>query len=92
MHPRWHLILGAVFAFVLWASVPSIHPLYPLLFFLATVFIDFDHYVCAVLHTGQWGLRDAFAYHRRMDEEDRKRKMKGLRERGDFHLFHTIAL
>lgn len=90
MLPRWHVLLGGIFALLLWIVVPTVNPLYVTLFFLASFLIDFDHYVCAVMHTRKWGLSEAFEYHRKMDALDLERRKRGIKELGDFHLFHTI--
>lgn len=90
MLPRWHVLLGGIFALLILIAAPYTNIAYILLFFLASFLIDFDHYLCAVINTGRLNLKEAFEYHRKMDALDKERRRKGLRERGDFHIFHTI--
>lgn len=90
MLPRWHLLFGGILAVIIWIAAPQINLIYVVLFFLASFLIDFDHYMCAVFHTKNFNLPNAYEYHKKIDAEDRERKKKGIREKGDFHLFHTV--
>lgn len=90
MLPRWHILVGALFALLIWFFSPEINPFYLVIVFFASVFIDFDHYACAVLKTKKIGLKCAFDYHSKACVLERKEIEKGLRKKGDFHLFHTI--
>lgn len=93
MLPRWHIVLGAAFTFLIWYFAPQTEFLNLLLVFLASVFIDTDHYICAVMKSGKplkWKLKNAFEYHEKIREKAIKEKLAGVRNRGDFHLFHTI--
>ena len=58
--------------------------------FLSSFLIDFDHYACSVLKTRRLSLFHAFHYHEEADKKAAIDKAKGIKERGDFHLFHTI--
>ncbi len=90
MLPRWHILWGAIFTFLLWFFVPNINYNYLGLVFLASFLIDFDHYAASVLKTGGLGLRESFKYHNNIMIKEREEKRRGIRKRGDFHLFHTI--
>ena len=90
MLPRWHILWGAVFTAVLWIAAPGTSWMYLGLVFLASVFIDLDHYIVAAMSTGTFHLRDAFDYHTEKGLEYAQNHAKGIREKGDFHLFHTI--
>ncbi|MDO8509374.1 MAG: hypothetical protein Q7S27_06865 [Nanoarchaeota archaeon] len=90
MLPKWHVLFGAILALIIWIAAPNTSILYILLFFFSSFLIDFDHYICAVLNTKKYSLGEAFEYHKEMDALDLKRRKKGIKEKGDFHLFHTI--
>src|SRR3989344_8531698 len=90
MLPRWHILLGAIFTLVIWLFVPEISFLYLALLFLSSFLIDFDHYAASGIKTGKWGLKDSFQYHEKLGKEELKELKKGIRRKGDFHLFHTL--
>ena len=90
MIPRWHILFGALFAALIWVAAPKTNLIFILLVFLSAFLIDFDHYMCSVLKTKKLGLFHSFEYHKQMDREEKERKKKGIRQKGDFHLFHTI--
>ena len=90
MIPRWHIVLGLIFTAIVYFSVPGIEWYFLLLIFLSSFLIDFDHYVASVIKTGNIGLFKSFEYHRKMQKVEKKENEKGIRQRGDFHLFHTI--
>lgn len=90
MLPRWHIIYGALFTLVLGVAAPDLPLKYLAILFLASVFIDLDHYYNAVRNTGRWSLLHAFEYHKKHGEDMLKKEAKGLRPKSDFHLFHTL--
>jgi len=90
MLPRWHIIFGAIFSALIWIVSPKINPIFILLIFFSSFLIDFDHYLSSVLKSNRLSLFHAFEYHRKLQKEERRKKRLGLREKGDFHLFHTI--
>ncbi len=90
MLPRWHILFGAILAGIIWIISPHTHWIYITLFFLSSFLIDFDHYVCAVTNTKNFNLKNAYKYHEEMDKLDEERRKKGIKEKGDFHLFHTV--
>ena len=90
MLPRWHIVSGAILALVLYLAVPGIRPLYLCLVFLSTFLIDFDHYMCAVKNTGNLSLFNALEYHEQQHKEHKEHEKKGIKIKGDFHIFHTI--
>ncbi len=90
MLPRWHIIIGAVFAGVIWLSAPNLHWIYPLLIFLSSFLIDIDHYLNAAWKTKKASLFEAFRYHDHMKTVEQKENARGIKQRGDFHLFHTV--
>ena len=90
MLPRWHIIFGAIFTLVIFIASPKINLIHLALLFLSTFLIDFDHYLCSVLKTKKLGLFHSFAYHDEMKKQAIKDREKGIRERGDFHIFHTV--
>lgn len=90
MLPRWHVFWGAILTLALWLFFPKISGFYLILIFLSSVFIDIDHYFCAILKTGKWPLSHAFDYHMKLARKQKSDRDKGIREKGDFHIFHTI--
>ena len=92
MLPRWHLLLGILFTALVWAAAPEINLIYLAAIFFAAFFIDFDHYINAVIKTKKLGLFKAFGYHRELKEKQIREKAKGIRKKGDFHVFHTVEL
>lgn len=90
MLPRTHILFGGIFAIILWLVAPSIPLMYLGLVWFASVFIDFDHYAASVIKAGTWRLRDSFEYHRKLGKIEIEEKKKGIKRRGDFHLFHTV--
>ena len=92
MLPRWHIIAGAIFSLIFWILFPKINPLYILLVFLSSIFIDIDHYLNAVYKTGKSGIFHSFEYYKitgRIADEEHKR---GIRKRSDFQFLHTIEI
>jgi len=90
MLPRWHIVLGAIFTFLLWLALPSTPIIFLVLVFLSSVLIDFDHYAAAVHKTKKLSLQKALIYHEEEEIKARKEIEKGIRKKSDFHLFHTI--
>lgn len=90
MLPRWHIVFGALFTLVLWLFFPSINWIYLIAFFLASFLIDFDHYAASVLKTRKLSLKHSFDYHARDGKRIEQEHARGIRTKGDFHLFHTL--
>lgn len=90
MFPRWHVILGTIFIFLFWLIAPATSWLNLLLIFFGAVFIDFDHYAVAVMRIKKFGLKDAFDYHKKQATKEERERARGIRKKGDFHLFHTV--
>ena len=90
MLPRWHIFLGMVFTFLIWILMPETNIYYLSLVFLSSFMIDFDHYMCSVMKTGTFSLKRAFVYHKKEAIKQERERNKGIRRRGDFHLFHTL--
>ena len=90
MLPRWHIVSGLIFSLLLKLIFPNIGWFYISLVFLASFLIDFDHYAASVLKTGKLSLLKSFEYHRKQEIIEQRERKKGIRRKGDFHLFHTI--
>ncbi|MFH1425584.1 MAG: hypothetical protein ABIG28_02525 [archaeon] len=90
MYPRWHFILGIVFAALIWIVAPGTNPLYLFLVFFGAFFIDFDHYLSSVIKTKKYGLKNSLEYHKKYMHNEAKEIKKGTRKKGDFHVFHTV--
>lgn len=90
MLPRWHILFGAIFAFIIWLYAPETPYLYLGLIFFASFIIDLDHYICGAIRTKTFNFGKIFHYHNEMGIKQHKEREKGIRRRGDFHLFHTV--
>ena len=92
MLPKWHVLLGFLFSILFWILFPKINPLYILLVFLSSIFIDIDHYLNAVYKTGKTGIFHSFEYykiHEKIADEEHK---KGIRKKSDFQFLHTAEI
>lgn len=90
MLPRYHIIFGLLFSIILKIIFNNISLLFIVLIFLASFLIDFDHYLCAVIKNKSLSLKKAFDYHKLQGEIARRELKKGIKRKGDFHLFHTL--
>ncbi len=90
MLPRWHILLGLIFTALIWFISPEISLIYLVVLFLSSFLIDTDHYINACNKTGKLSLGRAFNYYKEQDKRIERMKAKGIRKKGDFHLFHTI--
>ena len=90
MLPRYHFLTGLILVVLVWFSVPDMPYLYLGLILFGAFLIDFDHYVASVMKTKKPRLKDSFEYHRKLEIIEKKEITKGIRRKGDFHLFHTV--
>lgn len=90
MLPRWHIILGALFAISLYYIFPSIKVTGILLIFLSSFLIDFDHYAAAAIKLKEFRIGRILEYHRIKGIQSKEERKRGIRVKGDFHIFHTI--
>ena len=90
MLPKWHVLSGIIFTALTWFFIPSMPIIYLTLIFLASFLIDFDHYANAIIKNKSPSLTKAFEYHKIKRKEELEDISKGIRRKGDFHLFHTI--
>lgn len=90
MYPRWHILSGAILALLVWIAAPNLNFVYIILLFLSSFLMDVDHYFCSVIKTKKLGIFNAFHYHEKLVEEEKRKHEQGLKEKSDFHLFHTI--
>lgn len=90
MLPKWHVLLGIIFTAIIWIFSPQISAIYLILIFASSVLMDFDHYAISVLKTGKISLFNSFDYHKKQGEIEDKEIKKGLKKKGDFHIFHTV--
>ena len=90
MLPKWHILLGAIFTIALFLMAPETNPVYLALLFFASFLIDFDHYIMAVKRTNLLSVKSAFQYYKELDKIEREEYKKGLRNKGDLHIFHTV--
>ena len=90
MLPRRHIILGLVFSVLFLILFPESAWYNIALILFASIFIDFDHYMCAVLKTRELSLPKALRYYYRLEKLEEREFNKGIRRKGDFHVFHTL--
>lgn len=90
MFPRWHIFFGILFTFLIWIAAPHINFVFLLLILFSSILIDFDHYLCSVFKTKRLGFFHALRYNNKIREEEQFKKAKGIKEKSDFHIFHTI--
>ena len=90
MVPRWHIFWGGILSILIWIFFPETAWYNLALFFLSSVLIDFDHYMCAVIKNKSLSLPKALRYYDKAIELEKKRYDQGIRRKGDFHVFHTI--
>jgi hypothetical protein len=60
MLPNKHVLYGSIFSLLAWALFPQIGFIGALVIFLASVFIDVDHYFASVLAGNGWSLKKAY--------------------------------
>lgn len=89
MLPRWHAFWGAIFSILLFVFL-NVEWYYAVLVFLASVFIDIDHYLTAVIYTKKWSLQNSFDFWDKFNKEEEKRIKKGIRQKSPFNSLHTI--
>ncbi len=90
MLPRWHILLGLVFSLLVVYMFPVIGAFNAVLIFLASVLIDFDHYITAARKKNSLSIFDAFDYYKELDVIAKKDMKKGIKKLYDFHVFHTL--
>jgi hypothetical protein len=91
MLPRWHIFYGALFTGVVWFVAQQTAWYNLLLIFLASVFIDLDHYVNAVRYTKTLSFRNALRYYDKVGSQLEIKHKKGMRDKEhEFQFFHTI--
>jgi hypothetical protein len=91
MLPRWHIFFGAIFTLIVYFLFPQTNLIYLVLMFLSSFLIDFDHYVSAGLNTGKvLTISEALEYYKKDGVRANHEKKRGIKRRGDFHVFHTI--
>lgn len=90
MLPRWHILLGVLFGLFLWLVWPKM-PLYgAIIAFLASVLIDFDHYLVGVWVTGKWHLSEIFEYYKKRGLMCKRERVMGIRRKDHLQIFHTV--
>jgi len=84
MLPKWHLILTAIFCFILHFLGFSLQDI--LIVLVAGVFIDIDHYFAYVIIKKDLSIKRAYQYS--LDLE--KKLKKGIKVKVPICIFHTI--
>jgi hypothetical protein len=81
MLPKWHIVLGAIFSILIYFLF-NISLFQASLIFLASVFIDVDHYIWFVLNKKDWNLKSAYEWHKKIP----------LNHKPFIQIFHTVEL
>ena len=90
MLPRYHILFGILFTLIIWFFARDLSLIYLALILFGAIFIDFDHYMNPVIKNKKISLAHAFDYHKKIQKTEEIEHKKGIRSRGDFHIFHTI--
>ena len=59
MYVKYHVLLGAIFTFLIWLIWPQVGITGVVLIFLSSFLIDVDHYVFYALGNHDWNLKNA---------------------------------
>ncbi|MEK6935707.1 MAG: hypothetical protein AABW67_02885 [Nanoarchaeota archaeon] len=79
MLPKWHVLLGFVFSYIIyWFSSMTIFQ--ASLIFLASIFIDVDHYFWYGFKKKDWNLKNAFYWNKALPKNHKP----------IMHIFHTV--
>lgn len=79
MLPKWHILLGGIFSLALHFLL-EVSLINSSLVFLASVFIDIDHYLFYVIRFKNWNLKQAYLWHKKI----------GRKHKPVMHIFHSI--
>jgi hypothetical protein len=89
MKPLAHILLGATCSLIC-LFFPDVSSVAVVLFFLASVLIDFDHYVTYVWRAGEVSVLKSLKWYDKLTIQMKKEKKAGIRLPGPFHAFHTV--
>jgi len=80
MLPKWHVLLGFLFAYIIYWFT-SITIFQAILIFLSAVLIDFDHYLFCIIRNKDYSLKNAYSHLKKIHFKKHKPTMM---------IFHTI--
>lgn len=89
MLPRWHVVLGAIFALAAFHFF-SLSYFEAFMIFFSSVFIDFDHYVVSAWRNKALSLRKSFRFYEEQGRESAELRKKGIKRKLDLQIFHTL--
>lgn len=91
MLPKWHILFTVLLLVIFKISVPNVSYLSLFVLAFASIFVDFDHYLSSVIKTGKWNLVHILNHNYKLrDKIVSSKKKRGVCEKGEFHIFHTI--
>jgi len=94
MFPKYHILIGAIFAVTIWLIYPQICFLGLFLIFFSSFLIDFDHYLFYVLRKKDIHPKNSFFWfadlHNRKIIERIEKNNPTKRVKAPFAIFHTI--
>lgn len=79
MFPKWHIFFGLIFSLILY-FIFNMDLFNSLIVFLASVLIDFDHYIWYTNRKKDWNLKRAYKWNTYLERKHEKA----------MHIFHTI--
>lgn len=97
MLPIKHIIAGAIFSFLIYIIFPAVGLFGAALIFLASVFIDADHYIYYMLKYKDTNLKNAYKWFQELDRkvfnfQDKNPKLKIKNSLCFFHTFEFIFI
>ena len=88
MLPKWHVLFDFVFAYIIYWFT-SITIFQASLIFLASVFIDFDHYLWYRFKKKDWNLKNSYGY---LKTKERLTKKLMIFHTIEFHIFIGLLI
>jgi hypothetical protein len=87
MLPKWHVLLGILFATVLYVIGFGFEE--SLIVFFASFLIDIDHYMYYVMRKGKYNLREAYVWFKSFSRKQKENKAKEQVRHPRLFIFHT---
>ncbi len=89
MLPKWHVLFGAIFSFLIWLIFPSVRG-YASVIFFASFLIDFDHYFIYVYRKKDLNLKKAYIYFLKLKLKINNLLKQRKNVKAPLCLFHTV--
>jgi hypothetical protein len=98
MLPKYHLLLGIAFSFLIWAIFPRINIFGAGLIFSSSFLIDFDHYLYYAFKKKDINPGNSVGWfmhnhqNKTLEKWDKSQRAKGKKTKAAFCIFHTFEL